>query len=71
MSESPSIIHYKIYIQVNWHYILVANHRNIVRSSVLMRELWLEMWRDIHPDAKSEFVTKGISYYIYKQVSTI
>ncbi|CAJ2632937.1 unnamed protein product [Trifolium pratense] len=36
-----------------------ANHRNIVRSSVLMRELWLEMWRDIHPDAKSEFVTKA------------
>jgi hypothetical protein len=36
-----------------------------------MRELWLEMWRDIHPDAKSEFVTKGISYHIYKQVSTI
>ncbi|CAI8614368.1 unnamed protein product [Vicia faba] len=36
-----------------------ANHRNIVRSSVLMRELWLEMWRDIHPDARSEFVTKA------------
>ncbi|GER24952.1 phosphatidylcholine-sterol acyltransferase, partial [Striga asiatica] len=29
-----------------------ANHRNIVRSAVLMRELWLEMWHDIHPDKK-------------------
>ncbi|XP_047167161.1 phospholipid--sterol O-acyltransferase isoform X2 [Vigna umbellata] len=36
-----------------------ANHRNIVRSPVLMRELWLEMWHDIHPDAKLEFVTKA------------
>ncbi|KAL9168888.1 hypothetical protein ABFS82_04G044400 [Erythranthe guttata] len=36
-----------------------ANHRNIVRSPVLMRELWLEMWHDIHPDKKSEFVTKA------------
>ncbi|PKA55671.1 Phospholipid--sterol O-acyltransferase [Apostasia shenzhenica] len=36
-----------------------ANHRNIVRSPVLMRELWLQMWHDIHPDAKSEFVTKA------------
>ncbi|CAH9093760.1 unnamed protein product [Cuscuta europaea] len=35
-----------------------ANHRNIVRSPVLMRELWLEMWHDIHPDKKTEFVTK-------------
>lgn len=36
-----------------------ANHRNIVRSPVLMRELWLQMWHDIHPDAKSRFVTKA------------
>lgn len=36
-----------------------ANHRNIVRSPVLMRELWLQMWHDIHPDAKSKFVTKA------------
>ncbi|KAI9118975.1 hypothetical protein K1719_009650 [Acacia pycnantha] len=36
-----------------------ANHRNIVRSPVLMRELWLEMWHDIHPLAKSDFVTKA------------
>ncbi|XAR61067.1 Phospholipid:diacylglycerol acyltransferase [Bertholletia excelsa] len=36
-----------------------ANHRNIVRSPVLMRELWLEIWHDIHPDAKSKFVTKA------------
>uniref|UniRef100_A0A0E0GER3 Phospholipid--sterol O-acyltransferase n=1 Tax=Oryza nivara TaxID=4536 RepID=A0A0E0GER3_ORYNI len=35
-----------------------ANHRNIVRMPVLMRELWLEMWHDMHPDAKSKFVTK-------------
>lgn len=37
----------------------VANHRNIVRSPVLMRELWLQMWHDIQPGAKSKFVTKG------------
>ncbi|GAA0166386.1 acyltransferase [Lithospermum erythrorhizon] len=36
-----------------------ANHRNIVRSPVLMRELWLEMWHDIHPDKRSKFVTKA------------
>ncbi|XP_020531050.1 phospholipid--sterol O-acyltransferase isoform X1 [Amborella trichopoda] len=36
-----------------------VNHRNIVRSPVLMRELWLEMWHDTHPDAKSKFVTKA------------
>ncbi|KAH7669763.1 Phospholipid:diacylglycerol acyltransferase protein [Dioscorea alata] len=35
-----------------------ANHRNIVRLPVFMRELWLQMWHDIHPDAKSKFVTK-------------
>ncbi|XP_010940721.1 phospholipid--sterol O-acyltransferase isoform X2 [Elaeis guineensis] len=36
-----------------------ANHRNLVRSQVLMRELWLEMWHDIHPDATSKFVKKA------------
>ncbi|CAN6460370.1 unnamed protein product [Victoria cruziana] len=36
-----------------------VNHRNIVRLPVLMRELWLEMWHDTHPDAKSKFVTKS------------
>ncbi|XP_058198145.1 phospholipid--sterol O-acyltransferase isoform X2 [Rhododendron vialii] len=36
-----------------------ANHRNIVKAPVLMRELWLEMWHDIHPDAKSKFVMKA------------
>ncbi|KAI4349359.1 hypothetical protein L6164_009954 [Bauhinia variegata] len=36
-----------------------ANHRNIVRSPVLMRELWLEIWHDIHPSAKTDFVTKA------------
>ncbi|KAK1289697.1 Phospholipid--sterol O-acyltransferase [Acorus calamus] len=36
-----------------------ANHRNIVRSPVLMRELWLQMWHDIHSDTKEKFVTKG------------
>lgn len=36
-----------------------ANHRHIVRSPVLMRELWLEMWHDSHPDSKSKFVTKA------------
>lgn len=25
-----------------------------------MRELWLEMWHDLHPDSKSKFVTKGM-----------
>lgn len=37
-----------------------ANHRNIVRYPFLMRELWLQMWHDIHPNAKSEFVTKAV-----------
>lgn len=36
-----------------------VNHRNIVRSPALMRELWLEMWHDIHPNATAKFVTKG------------
>ncbi|KAI4324589.1 hypothetical protein MLD38_030064 [Melastoma candidum] len=36
-----------------------ANHRNIVRSPVLMREIWLQMWHDVFPDAKSDFVTKA------------
>ncbi|CAL4967604.1 unnamed protein product [Urochloa decumbens] len=36
-----------------------ANHRNIVRTPVLMRELWLEMWHDMHPESKSKFVTKA------------
>ncbi|XP_042016536.1 phospholipid--sterol O-acyltransferase-like isoform X1 [Salvia splendens] len=36
-----------------------ANHRNIVRSPILMRELWLETWHDTHPDKKSNFVTKA------------
>ncbi|KAJ1692390.1 hypothetical protein LUZ63_009088 [Rhynchospora breviuscula] len=36
-----------------------GNHRNIVRSQVLMRELWLQMWHEFHPDAKSKFVTKA------------
>jgi hypothetical protein len=40
--------------------LLTANHRNIVRMPVLMRELWLEMWHDMHPDSKSKFVTKGL-----------
>jgi hypothetical protein len=46
-----------------------ANHRNIVRMPVLMRELWLEMWHDMHPDAKSKFVTKGVlSFNSYYQI---
>ncbi|XP_030499846.2 phospholipid--sterol O-acyltransferase isoform X2 [Cannabis sativa] len=36
-----------------------ANHRNIVRSPILMRELWLQMWHDVHPNATSKFVTKA------------
>ncbi|XP_048126925.1 phospholipid--sterol O-acyltransferase isoform X1 [Rhodamnia argentea] len=36
-----------------------ANHRNIVRSPVLMREVWLQMWHNIHPEAKTKFVTKA------------
>ncbi|XP_022758482.1 phospholipid--sterol O-acyltransferase-like isoform X2 [Durio zibethinus] len=36
-----------------------ANHRNIVRSPALMRELWLQIWHDIHVDATSNFVTKA------------
>lgn len=44
------------------HYLHIVNHRNIVRSPVLMRELWLQMLHDIHPNAKSSFVTKGESH---------
>ncbi|GJY48458.1 hypothetical protein Tco_0438414 [Tanacetum coccineum] len=29
---------------------------------VIILELWLEMWHDIHPDKKTEFVTKGQSF---------
>lgn len=47
------------------HHFIVASHRNIVRSPVLMRELWLQMWHDIHPDAKSKFVTKGEALYLF------
>ncbi|MBA0708664.1 hypothetical protein Golax_023760 [Gossypium laxum] len=36
-----------------------ANHRNIVRSPALMRELWLQIWHDIHADSPSKFVTKA------------
>ncbi|WCJ38267.1 phospholipid sterol acyl transferase 1 [Euphorbia peplus] len=36
-----------------------ANHRHIVRTQVLMRELWLQMWHDIQPNTKSKFVTKA------------
>ncbi|KAH9729189.1 phospholipid--sterol O-acyltransferase [Citrus sinensis] len=32
---------------------------NIVRSPVLMREVWLQMWHDTRPDATSKFVTKA------------
>ncbi|XP_050206321.1 phospholipid--sterol O-acyltransferase isoform X1 [Mercurialis annua] len=37
-----------------------ANHRNIVRSEILMRELWLQIYHDINSDGKSEFVTKAL-----------
>jgi hypothetical protein len=43
-----------------YNLVFTANHRNIVRTPVLMRELWLEMWHDMHPDSKSKFVTKGL-----------
>lgn len=36
-----------------------ANHRNIVRSPVLMREVWLQMWHDTRPGATAKFVTKA------------
>lgn len=36
-----------------------ANHRNIVRSPIVMREIWLEMWHDIHSETDKKFVTKG------------
>lgn len=36
-----------------------VNHRNIVQSPVLLRELWLEMWHSTHPNAKAKFVTKA------------
>jgi hypothetical protein len=47
-------------LTVTNYVLLTANHRNIVRMPVLMRELWLEMWHDMHPDSKSKFVTKGL-----------
>lgn len=37
-----------------------ANHRNIVRSSIVMREIWLEMWHDMHSDTDKNFVTKDM-----------
>ncbi|KAJ8639173.1 hypothetical protein MRB53_015867 [Persea americana] len=37
-----------------------ANHRNIVQLPVLMREMWLQIWHDIHPNAKSKFATKAM-----------
>jgi len=36
-----------------------VDHRNIVRSSILMRELWLETAHSYHKDAKRQFVSKG------------
>lgn len=30
-----------------------------------MRELWLQMWHDIHPDAKLKFVTKGTTALLF------
>lgn len=47
---------------VNNFFTFVANHRNIVRMQVLMRELWLQMWHDIHPNMQSSFVTKGYNF---------
>ncbi|CAM6028890.1 unnamed protein product [Sphagnum balticum] len=35
-----------------------VDHRNIVRSPVLLRELWLETIHSLHPDAKRHFVSK-------------
>jgi len=35
-----------------------VDHRNIVRSSILLRELWLETVHSFHPDAKRRFVSK-------------
>ncbi|WOG81734.1 hypothetical protein DCAR_0100885 [Daucus carota subsp. sativus] len=37
-----------------------ANHRNIVRSPIMMREIWLEMWHDAHADKNKNFVTKSM-----------
>ncbi|XP_057858756.2 phospholipid--sterol O-acyltransferase isoform X2 [Cryptomeria japonica] len=36
-----------------------VNHRNLVQSPVIMRELWLEMWHSFHPDTKTKFVSKA------------
>lgn len=36
-----------------------VDHRNIVRSSILLRELWLETAHSYHKDAKRQFVSKG------------
>lgn len=37
----------------------------MVRSPALMRELWLEMWHDMHPAAESKFVTKGGAFSLF------
>lgn len=52
-----------IYFVLNNHSPSTGHHRNIVRYPVLMRELWLQMWHDIHPDTKTKFVTKGTILY--------
>ncbi len=55
--------HQSLFEQALRYFILVmdfaADHRNIVRSPVLLRELWLETVHSFHPDAKRHFVSKG------------
>eukprot|EP00250_Pteridium_aquilinum_P013191 c21190_g1_i1 orf=305-1612(+) len=41
-----------------------VNHRNMVRSSHLMRELWLELMHSGHPAAQRKFMPKGVRYPI-------
>ncbi|KAI5084356.1 hypothetical protein GOP47_0000525 [Adiantum capillus-veneris] len=41
-----------------------VNHRNMVRSPHLMRELWLELIYSGHPAAQRKFMPKGVRYPI-------
>lgn len=39
--------------------LFATNYRNIMRLSILMQELWFEMWHDVNLNEKSKVVTKS------------
>lgn len=43
--------------------LFATNYRNIMRLSILMQELWFEMWHDVNLNEKSKVVTK--SYFVF------